>query len=197
MLNHQEKAKRGLDVSLQMDTTQADKRESFHWGVRRLFKATQALDLKSIHQSSCQSETTIQLNLSCFWETNFIAVLFDRHVGSPSRNSLPRSLFFIPSPRNWLLIDTEHLNQSKKGKIHSFSYEGAGLHKSSTYDEWMMDLNLHIWSPHCSLWANVPLMECSPIAGSATEITLGWQSGQLVLMWITSQQIPQGLRWSR
>lgn len=55
MLNHQEKAKRGHDVSLQMDKTQADKRERFHWGVRRLFKAMQALDIKSIHQSSRQS----------------------------------------------------------------------------------------------------------------------------------------------
>lgn len=51
MFNHQETAKRGLNVSLQMDKTQADKRESFPWGVRRLFKAMQALDSKSIHES--------------------------------------------------------------------------------------------------------------------------------------------------
>lgn len=86
----------------------------------------------------------------------------------------------------------------KKGKIliYFFPYEGAGIHKSSTWDEWVMDSNLHVWSARSSLWANVPLMECSPFAGSATEITLGWQSGRLVLMWITSQPIPRGLSWS-
>lgn len=55
-----------------------------------------------------------------------------------------------------------------------------------------MGLNLYVWSEHCSLWADVPLMECSPISGSATEITLGRKSGLL----ITCMQNLQSSRWS-
>lgn len=45
MLNHQEKPKCSLDVSLLIGKTQVDTQGTVFAGVRRPFKATQALDL--------------------------------------------------------------------------------------------------------------------------------------------------------
>lgn len=73
-------------------------------------------------------------------------------MGSSSRNSLHHS----PFSTLFLLIDTEHLNQRKKGKLICFSFF---LSRKLEF------LNLYIWSAHCNLWANVPPMECSPISG--------------------------------